>query len=470
MANSALTPTQTDFISEIEKQVSTLLSKQLPGTFESVSYPPGFHPAVQFGSPAYYNSTMLDTFNSNLERGSNGMLTLGDQQFATLYYKILTAATYQYSANDKKVVNSPNIANQQVAIQNTATSSGFAAQFSVSPVTYYNVMDALQKNFGSKVVDFKPSTIAAAAAQLGNAGFASLQAAISNGINQLAPLNTILGQQAAAQAELDAAKENAQNPSATNGGLQTGASNYYTGWTPMPSNNVIQAGLDNAGSSVKINITASNLDQHNASFSMSGSGGFSVPILDVIDIGFSASSSYDWSKSTSSSSSIDMTLEYKGVTIVQIDPTPLSADNKTGWYDGSLIDSIVKGSGDDTVSGFKVDPNGQFAVKNMFGTGKPFSRLRTLVVSQQPTITMVFSADQANKVTSAFSQSSHVDVKLFGLFKIGSFDESYSVSNVHQDSASGTVTVTMSPPTIKGTVPPNKQVCNVLGGVALYPS
>ena len=79
-------------------------------------------------------------------------------------------------------------------------------------------------------------------------------------------------------------------------------------------------------------------------------------MLDVVDIGISAGSSYDWSKHTSSSSSFDMTIEYPGVTIVQIDPLTLSADNTTGWYDESLLRSIVTGSGDDSVSGFKIAP------------------------------------------------------------------------------------------------------------------
>jgi hypothetical protein len=411
---------------------------------------------------------MLDAFNGALQVGTNGMLTLGNQQFATLYYKILSNATYQYSAADQKVVNDPNIANQQVAVVNTATSSGFAAAYAVSPVSYPTVMAAVLKNFSPNATDWSTGNISKAASALPNAGFASLGQAIASAVQLLSPLNTILGAQSAANLELSAAMAAAQNPSAANGGLQTGASTWYTGWTPMPSNNAIQGGLQ-GGSKVSIQVQASNLDQSSSSVSISGKTGFSIPIFDLVDVGITASSSYNWSKTTSSSSSLNMTIEYPGVTIVQIDPAPLSANYATGWYDESLLQSIIAGSGNPNVSGFKIDPSNQYAPANMFGTGKPFSRLRTIVISQAPTVTMVFSADQANSVMSSFKQQSSVNVKLFGIFSVGSMDQSYSVSNVHQDSASGTVTVVLAPPAVVGTIPPEQQVATVLGGVADYP-
>lgn len=468
VAATQLTPGQNAFISSLTGQVTTMLGSQLPGTFQMVSYPPGFHPAVQYGASAYYNSTMLDAFNGTLQIGTNGMLTLGNQQFATLYFKILSNATYQYSAADQKVVNDPNIANQQIAVVNTATSSGFVAAYGVSPVSYPTIMTAVLKNFSSSPTDWSTGNISKAATALPNAGFASLGQAIASAVQLLSPLNTILGAQSAANLELSAAMAAAQNPSAANGGLQTSASTYYVGWTPMPSNNQIQGGLQ-SGSKVSIQVSASNLDQSSANLSISGKTGFSIPILDVLDIGVSASASYNWSKNTSSSSSLNMTLDYPGVTLVQIDPLALSANNTTGWYDESLLQSIIAGSGNANVSGFKIDPSNQYAPANMFGTGMPFSRLRTLVVCQAPTITMVFSADQATSVMSSFKEQSSVNVKLFGLFSIGSMDQSYSVSKVHQDSASGTVTVIFAPPAIIGTVPPEQQVCTVLGGVADYP-
>lgn len=468
MLAKQLSPDQQAFIDSVTGKVNTMLGSQLPGKFEMVSYPPGFHPAVQYGLSAYYNSTMLDAFNGALDIGTNGMLTMGNHQFSTLYFSILSNATYQYSTADQKTVNDPNIQAAQINVVNAGSSSGFAATYGVSPVNYNTIMAAVLKNFSSKPTDWSTGNISAAAKSLPNAGFASLGSAIATAVQKLSPLNTILGAQAVANDQLQAAIDHTQNPSAANGGLAINANNYYVGWTPMPTNTQIQGGLQ-SGSSVSISVSASNFSSSSASFSISGSAGFTVPVFDIFDIGLSGGSSYDWSKHTSSSSSLDVTMEYKGVTIVQIDPLTLSADNATGWYDEMLLQSIAAGSGDASVSGFKIDPSNQYAPDKMFGKGKPFSRFKTLVVSQAPTISMTFSADQASAVKSQFKENSSVDVKLFGLFKVGSMDQSYSITKVDESSASGTVTVTFAPPAITGNVDPVNQVCFVLGGVADYP-
>ncbi len=469
MLATNLTPTQDKFVSEITAKVGKFLGTQLPGTFEMVSYPPGFHPAVQFSQPPVYNSTMLDAFNGMLQVGSNGMLTLGNSQFSTTYGKILAAASYQYSTADNKVIQSPNLVNQQIAVTNSADSSGFSKQFKLeSPTTYYAVMKAVAENFSSNKDDISSGNIAAAAGGVTAAGFADLGTAITNGIQQLAPVNAIQNKQSQATRELATAQANSQNPTATNGGLDIGNGDFSVGWTPLPTNNQVQGGLQGGGS-VSINITASNFSSTDSEVKIDGSTGFTVPIFDIVDVGFSASSSYDWKKHTSSSSQLDMTLEYEGVSLVQIDPLPLSADFKKGWYDETLLQSIVAGSGDDSVSGFKIPTSSQYNIATTFGPDKTFSRFRTLVVSKAPTITMVFSADQANAVMSSFKEKTETKIKLFGLFTVGSFDQSYSITKVDQDSASGTVTVKMGPPDITGTVPVEKQVCNILGGVAQYP-
>lgn len=469
MLATNLTPSQEAFVKMIESKVGKMLGSQLPGTFQMASYPPGFHPAVQFSNPPVYNASMLDAFNGMLTVGSNGMLTLGNSQFNTTYNKILAAASYQYSDADNKIVQDPNIENQQIAVTNTATSSGFVAAYSLkAPVTYFSVVKAVLDNFGNGKTDFTAANISAATKGLSLAGFSGLGQAITSAMNQLAPLLAIQNAQAQAEAELAAAQQNTQYPTADNGGLNIGNGEFYVGYGPLPENNQVQ-GILQGGSSVSVNIQASNFESQDIKLSIDGNVGFTVPILDVLDIGLKAGASYDWSKSTSSSSSLNVTMEYKGVGMVQIDPEPLSADNAKGWYDETLLQSIVTGSGDSSVSGFKIPTSSQFNIPNTFGEGKTFSRFRTLVISQAPTITMTFSADQAKSVESEFKQNASVKVKLFGIFDVGSFDESYSIKNVHKDSASGSVTVTLAPPEIVGSVPLEKQVCNILGGVAQYP-
>lgn len=316
------------------------------------SYPPGFNYAVQYGSAVYYNPATLGLIDSTITVAGNGMLTLGDAAFSTTYFKILSAASYQYSRSDNKVVQDPNIQSQQIAVAQEATSGGFAADYSIAaPVTYAKVIQAVLNNFGAdgqKAIT--TPNILNATKTMTNAGYASLAQAISNAVNQLAPLNAILNTQSQATQELTAAQINTQNPSAANGALQTAAGTFYVAYSGLPTNNQLLGGLQSKGSKVSISIKASNFSSTSTHLNISGSTGFTVPIFDFIDIGIAGGASYSVSKYTSSASELDITLDYPGVTTVQGSPVPLSADYKTGWYDQTLLQSIVKGSNDPDVS------------------------------------------------------------------------------------------------------------------------
>jgi hypothetical protein len=467
-----LTPAQQAFIKSITNQVNQLLGTRLPGKFEVVSYPPGFNYGIQYGSPPVTNATTLDAFNSTLTRGTNGVLTLGNDVFSTMYLKILAGASYQYSKSDNAVTQDSNIQSQQIAVVQEATTGGYADEYKIpAPVTYPKVIASVLDKFGTTDhKTFSSGDILAAARGLGNTGFSGLQQAISNAQNQLGPLNAILNAQSEATRELSAAQQNTQHPTKTNGALQTVSNpeTYYVGWSGLPSNNQVMGGLE-SGSKLHIEIKASNFSSTSTTFTVDGSTGFTVPIWDLVELGVKASVHYDMSKYTSSSSSLDMALDYPGLSIVQIDPTRLSGDYATGWYDQSLLQSIIQGSNDPNISGFKIPGDSQWNVHDTFGEGKKLSRLKTFVISQAPTITMTFDAGNSEAITSDFKETASLSVKLFGLFQIGSVDQSYRVQKVDRTSASGKIIVTLAPPDIKGTVPLAQQVCYVVGGVAEYP-
>ena len=473
MSADQLSPAQQTFIKSITDQVNTMLGSQLPGQFQMVSYPPGFYANMQYSQPPVSNANTLTCLDRLLTVGSNGNLTFGDASFSGTYFKILTAARYQYSPNDNKVVQDPAIEAQQSAVTQEATASGFLNQFPVTPVTYYNVCKAVITNFGAQNAQtYNQDNINAAARGLPAAGFASLAQAISSSINQLGPLIAIQAQQDQYNKELAAATNNTQNPSATNGGLQTSpvaSAPAYAVAYKLPETNQVLGGLQ-SGSKVTMSISVSNFSSTSTQLSIQGQTGFTVPILDFMDIDFHAGASYNLSKYTQASSSLDMTVEYPGVYPFQADPLQLSKDYTTGWYDQTLLDSIVTGSSNPNISGFKIDPQSMWNIPDTFGPGKTFSRLKTFVISQYPTITMTFTAGNSSAIESDFQQNASLSVKLFGLFNIGSASESYKVQQVNTNSAEGTVTVTLAPPNVPGTVSAANYVCYLLGGVADYPA
>jgi len=155
------------------------------------------------------------------------------------------------------------------------------------------------------------------------------------------------------------------------------------------------------------------------------------------------------------------------VTIVAATPSRLTADNKTGWYANDILEEVATKTGQDA-TGYKLQGS-EYDVGELFGPGMAFSRLKTFVISQQPTIAMTFTGTEISRVTSDFKVGASIKLKLFGLFTLGEAEGSYSVHNVQSDSKTGTVTVTFAPPQVSGTTPLEKQVAYVLGGVASYP-
>jgi hypothetical protein len=459
LRGSGVLPAQQAFIDGIQKQVSNFLSSQLDGQFNMIMYPSGFNYGITYGNNAYYNKATLQDIDTLLGVASNGLLDLTGAGFSTLYAQILPAVSFSFSQQDQQTMNKQDTAaSAQVAsVLQEFTNAGGVFTNPLPPLVskLQDVFNQLTKQFGS--LDNLPDTLNA------------LRNAIASYKALAADSYALHNRWYVASARLTAAVANTVKPSATNGGMQVDASSYYVGYTPnkLPSANQLIGSLNTVGNAVSVEIKASNFSSSATTVSISGSVGFEIPIADILGISFSSSSSYDLSRYTSSSSDVTMDINYPGVTLFHSVPSALSADNSTGWYANDILQEVVAKTGQDA-TGYKLQGS-EFEVADLFGPGKTFSRLKTFVISQQPTITLTFKGVDTSKVTSDFEANASLEVDLFGLFKLGSVKGSYSVKTVDTDTNAGTVTVTFGPPQVSGTIPLQQQVAYVLGGVASYP-
>ena len=251
--------------------------------------------------------------------------------------------------------------------------------------------------------------------------------------------------------------------------MQVDAASYYVGYTPnkLPTANQLLGGLATTGNVVNLQITLTSMTSTSTDVSVSGKAGIEFPIADVVGIKLGASGSYDMSDFSSSSTNVTMDMTYPGVTLFAAAPSVLSTDNSTGWYAMDILSDILAKTGQDA-TGYKLQGS-EFDVQDLFGPGGTFSRLKTFVISQAPTIKMTFTGADASKITSALKANASASVDLLGLFSLGSVSGSYSVQSVNAGTSDGSVTVTFGPPAVSGTVPLQQQVAYVLGGVASYP-
>jgi len=458
LAASTVLPGQQAFIDAIQKQVTNFLSTKLDGAFSTVIYPAGFNYGITYGSNAYYNRDTLQDIDTLLAVDSNGLLDLTGAGFSTLYLQIMQSVTFSFSQQDSAAMQRQDTA-ASAQIASILTEFENAGGTYTSPLPFggklQDVFNQLTGQFGS--LDNLPDSLNA------------LRNAIATYKSLAGDSYALHNRYYAATARIDAAQKNTKSPSASNGGQQVDANSYYVGYTPnkWPSANQLIGWLNTSGNAVKVSITLDHFSSTSSRLSISGGTSFEIPIAGILGISVNASASYDLSRYTSSSSNVTMDITYPGVTLFASTPSALSADNKTGWYANDILQEVATKTNQDA-TGYKLQGE-EYDPSKLFGTGNAFSRLKTFVISQQPTITLTFTGVDTSKITSDLQQQASLKVTLLGLFTLGSASESYKVQKVDADSQKGTVTVTFGPPQVSGTIPLQQQVAYVLGGVASYP-
>ncbi|MES2757704.1 MAG: hypothetical protein V4693_10050 [Pseudomonadota bacterium] len=456
---STVSPGQQTFISNLEKQVADKLSSQLDGTYHTVIYPPGFNYGITYGGNGYYNRATLEDIDSLLGATSDGQMDLNGSYFSTLYAKLMGAVGFGFSSADIAAMNKQDTAAaaQIASILAEFTDAGwsFSNPLPKNTSKLEDAFNQLTDKYGS--LDDLPDTLSA------------LRGAISD-YKELARSSYKLKQtRSEALRRTGAAIASVTTPTADNGGMQTGDTSYYPGFNPakLPTANQLIGGLTTPGNAVSISIAMSDFSSSSSELSIAGSAGFDFPIGGIFDVSINGSVSYDLSRYTSSSSTVTMDITYPGVTLFSSQPSAMSLDNKSGWYDNDILQEVVEKTGNDA-TGYQFQ-GGEFSVADYFGPGKRFSRLKTFVISQQPTVVLTFTGADSHRIQSDMQANWSASINLLGLFAVGETSGSYTVQSVEANSAEGTVKVTFGPPAVSGTIPIEKQIAYVLGGVAAYP-
>lgn len=459
---NAPTQAQQAFVSALEHDVNSTFSGRLDGTFSMVNYPAGFHWGVQFGPNNYFNQAALNDLDLQLEVASNGILTLAGSNFSTLYGQVLNNVSYVISDADNAVIQrESNDAASQISSVITEWETNFgtitAAQMQTAiPPTKMGYVELQVQTLWKGDISKIPTSLA------------SFELAYQTYQVEAAQMNTIMQASAAALLRLASAKGNTKNPTAANGGLQTGDSSYYVAYEGMPAQTVINSGLQTLANQVQVQLSLSDFNSSSSNLSVNGQAQGIVDLGDIFTVSIGGAASFDLSKYTSSSTTVEMSVTYPGVTIISAAPLNLDAAGVTGWYENEILTEAVRNLGQGTsVTGYQIQGS-QFPA-SFFGPGGGFSRLKTFVISQMPTTSITFHNANSSMVQSDFQEHASVEVDLFGFIPVGSASESYQVQSVNSSSSDGSVTVTLGPAVQQGTVPSQEATAFVLGGVASYP-
>ncbi|MCP2029738.1 hypothetical protein L1276_004932 [Flavobacterium sp. HSC-32F16] len=293
-------------------------------------------------------------------------------------------------------------------------------------------------------------------------------------LNMTATVNTLQTQMQDGSWTIAQARRNTSNPTENNGGIKTfnpvdGSidKDFRTGWKLNKSIADIQNDLNNESRVIEFKMQTSKASGSSLNVSINGSTGFSVGSWLKFSLG--TQFSYDMSTFKGTSQDAEITVQYKGYSILPISPLAWQQDINTGWYNGSIIRQAYENQGKD-VSGFKFSSSTPppFDFKS-FKDGGNFGWTNNFIVSNYPTIIIKYKNADFNSFKESWSTKTSGNLKLFGFISLGSFSAGASGSSYEKGSNNSEFTLTFSPSQEIISVPTFQKQAFVIAGAITNP-
>jgi len=391
-----------------------------------------------------FNRKTYDWIASNLVAGK-GPRQL-DGLFTNLCIRALGSISYSLSTADQAALNqaSRNAQVQQTALLQawkTAFGDIPAKQGMLQPIDI--ITNTIATGWASPATDLLGMQASSNLRQLLNKAPASGMPILPVLANYLNALGSSLSLQNAVSMNngyLAAALNNVQNPAVANGALQTDDGAILPDFSVATPLNDIVNGLANASQKVQMAMRVEHNSSSEYRVSVSGSASFIVPVLDFFTLGINGDASYFFDKVVSSQNSIEINIEFPGVTLVNFGPGDFNKSTGTKWYwMEPIIEAHLNGSND--VSGYKFSPDPQID----FGPAGPFGLLEGVVISSYPTITITVKGADYKSISQVFEQHASMSISFLGI-PLGSVDESAYLASTSVSSSESEVVITLTPP------------------------
>ena len=436
----------------IAKNVSAAVGAELDGSFIAANYPAGFNYDVK---EQYYNADSLSAFDSLVVQTNNIPGLSGT--FSTLYKNVVGNLEYGFSSEDEKLLNQEQTKQAQLVGQ--IVDAYKASGLDDDPDPYASVMYIIQRIkevTGTDYLHFDAKTYP-----------------------QLATLCSLLSKYACAGTftykmqnawsladdRMNAIIANITSPNGDNGGIKTDSKTYSIGWDKIPEFAQILASLQ-GDSSISVSMSTDNFTSGSSDLHFESDVKFRMPFNFFFNMSVDHGHSYDLSKYTEAGSGLDVTVTFKGITVLAAVPTQLSNDNAKGWFALDIMKEAAEKSGKDA-TGYQLHGS-EFKPEDLFGTNGQLRRLKTFVISQQPQIDLHFSKFDYSDMQEIFTQGTDVEFKFFGGLIKGTHNNDYTFENYSYNEAEQTLNVSIVPARIGDTGTAGKQTAFVLGGVAEY--
>ncbi|QKG52411.1 hypothetical protein [Hymenobacter sp. BRD67] len=475
VATDAATPSAEAavLIEQLRSQASTLLSAAL-----------GQNPLVSFGVgsagnfPYYWQNPSNLLFNGNTYNWINYNLKANatpTQQssdfFTTQFIEVFSSINYQLSQADQATLTQAqkNATNQQMALL-TAWKAAYGSL--PTPTPGMQPIDIIMNTIATTWA--KPATTLSAIQMAPNlnallnntpASGQPIRPVLANYLQALGSSISLQNATTMNNGYLQAALTAVQSPSATNGGLTIDTiSNLVPAYNVATPLSDIINGLNATSNAIPVSMGVARTSASELQVSVSGSTGFSIPILDFFSLSTDASASYFSDSIATSSNSITIGMLFTGVTLVNFGPVSFNPATGLNWlWLQPITDAIRNGKAD--VTGFHFSP----ACSVDFSPNGPFGYLSGVAISNYPTVTITVKSANYQSIATTIQQSVTVKASFLGI-PLGSTTESSYSHSVQTDASNSTVTITLAPPTASVAGSNESSLGWVLGAQTCYPA
>lgn len=434
----------------ITNQIQNALGARLQEKFTAANYPAGFNYDVK---ETFYNDDSLAALNS-LVSESDGIPVINGV-YTTLYKRVIGNLEYGISKKDRDTINKEQSEQQSLAgtIIDLYGSSGLDSEKQKYPDILY-IMKRIKEVTGE---DYAHVDMGA------YPNLAPLCGKLSEYTRLAKTTLRLQNQWIAASDRLEAIQEHIESPSDDNGGLRTNAGKISVGWEQLPETEQLLDALKDTNSSVSISIKTDSFSEGESDVHFDSTVNARIPFNWFFNLNVEHEHSYDFSKYTAEDSKMDISITFNGITTLAVVPSPLSDNNNTGWFAKDILDDAAAKSGKDA-TGYQLHGS-EFDPASLFGKNGKLRRMKTLVISQQPVISLTFTKFNYEEMQEIFTQETDVEFSILGGIISGSHHNEYSVSDRSYDAEKQELKVTINPPEIDSQGSIGKQTAYVLGGV-----
>lgn len=456
------------YLEVLQQKLADTFTNILGGKkFVTLNYPSGFHYVTEVENN-FNEKSMQDVDHIVSAATSNGILSLSNEYFSVLYDQILRNVEYTLSQEDfeEKKKEAKNINDTRSAAE-AAWEQDMGKPIDEDDLkTVYEVKPKGKK---TKIfyINYTVKENWGKASNIPKRDYPNFKPKYIDYLNLIE--NSISESEADALNRLETARDNVEHPSEENGGLDIGNSRYYVGYQ-IPDPNTIKSSLIHDANKIKVNFSMEHLNSKETTISIEGKASLQIPVEKIITISGDVGTTFSLDKYSKDSTSAKITMEYVGVTLIGIVPHILSVSGETGWYENQIIRDIVEK--DSSKTGYKLRGS-TINFDELFGSGKKFCRLNTLVISQDPTIQITLTRADEDLVKTDFVVKGEVKLDILGLSAIGgsataSGNVDFQIHNVKSDPINEEITITLSPSQNDET-PEEEKTAYILGGVIEHP-